>query len=291
MRVSKADLVPTDANLLPEYATFADLQAGCEAFMAEVNARPHRITRRPAAQMLAEERARLHPVAALPYTVAFGTTRTVPPNTPMITFEGGQYSVPHRLPGPDGEIFGGRSLLGKTVWVRGYGVGVGEQVVITYVDPARGPVEIARHQRTSPGSPRVDDAHFPPAPAGPLDRVPKAKNAAESAFLELGEGAVLWLREAAAAGTGKMRVKMAQAVDLSRLFDHRDVDWALGHAAVHGRFAEADLASILDHHAHHPRPGQPPAARHAGDNHSLAQGTTSWARLGQPSTRSQEVGR
>lgn len=90
------------------------------------------------------------------------------------------------------------------------------------------------------------------------------------------------LREAAAAGSGKMRVKMAQAVELSRLFDPRDVDWALGHAAVHGRFAEADLASILDHHARHPRPGQHQPAHRAGEGHSLAQGTTSWAPLGQP---------
>ena len=287
VRVSKADLVPTEANLLPEYASFAELQATCAAFQAEVNARPHRITRRPPVEMLAEERARLHPVAAVPYTVAFGTTRIVPANTPMITFEGGQYSVPYRLPGLDGEAFGGTSLLGATVWVRGYGVGVvGEQVVITYVDPARGPVEIARHDRARPGSPRVDDSHFPPAAAGPQDRAPKAKNPAESAFLALGDGAVLWLREAAAAGTTKMRVKMAQAVDLSRLFDARDVDWALGHAAVHGRFAEADLASILDHHARRPRPGQPSAARRAGDQHSLAQGTLSWAQLGQPATSS-----
>ena len=145
VRVSKADLVPTDANLLAEYQTFADLQKARGAVQGEVNTRPHRLTRRPPVQMSAEERARLHPVAAIPYTVAFGTTRTVPPNTPMITFEGGQYSVPHRLPGPDGEAFGGISMLGKTVWVRGYGVGgIGEQVVITYLDPARGPVEIAR---------------------------------------------------------------------------------------------------------------------------------------------------
>ena len=42
---------------------------------------------------------------------------------------------------------------------------------------------------------------------------------------------------------------MAEAVALAKLFDPVEVDWALGHAAVHGRFAEADLASILDHHA------------------------------------------
>ena len=38
----------------------------------------------------------------------------------------------------------------------------------------------------------------------------------------------------------------------ARLFTPAEVDWALGHAAVHGRFAEADLASILDHHRQQP---------------------------------------
>lgn len=42
---------------------------------------------------------------------------------------------------------------------------------------------------------------------------------------------------------------MAAAVALAKLFSPSEVDWALGHAAVHARFAEADLASVLDHHA------------------------------------------
>ncbi len=42
---------------------------------------------------------------------------------------------------------------------------------------------------------------------------------------------------------------MAAAVELAKLGDPVAVDWALGHAAVHGRFAEADLSSILAHHA------------------------------------------
>jgi hypothetical protein len=50
-----------------------------------------------------------------------------------------------------------------------------------------------------------------------------------------------------------MRVKMTEALALAKLFDPVEVDWALGHAAVHGRFAEADLSSILDHHDHHER--------------------------------------
>ena len=64
-----------------------------------------------------------------------------------------------------------------------------------------GPVEVARHARATPGSPKIDDAHFPPAPAGALDRKPLARNAAEAEFLALGDGARLWLTEAAAAGT------------------------------------------------------------------------------------------
>jgi hypothetical protein len=39
VRVAKADLVPTEANLLPEYANFAALEAACGAFCDEVNAR------------------------------------------------------------------------------------------------------------------------------------------------------------------------------------------------------------------------------------------------------------
>ena len=87
----------------------------------------------------------------------------------------------------------------------------------------------------------------------------------------------MWLIEAAAAGTTKMRVKMAEALSLAKLFDPVEVDWALGHAAVHGRFAEADLPSILDHHARAPKVGE----HRASEDSSLTQGTSPWARLGQ----------
>ena len=263
VKLAKADLVPTDANLREAYASFADLQEACEAFCELVNSRPHRVTRRAPIDMLAEERLRLHPVAVSPFTVAFGTTRVVPANTPMVAFESGQYSVPH-------------ALCGQTVWVRVHGRGPDEQVVITHVG-ASGPVEVARHTRATPGTPKLDDTHFPDSPAGALERTPRARNASEAAFLALGKGAGLWLSEAAAAGTTKMRVKMAAAVELAKLFTPAEVDWALGHAAVHGRFAEADLGSILDHHRRRPHPGE----QRAGEDRSLTQGTRSWAGLGQ----------
>lgn len=213
--------------------------------------------------MLVQERARLHTVPTEAYTVALGATRQVPVNSPMVTFESGQYSVPH-------------TLLGQTVWVRAYGAGAGEQIVVVHVG-ADGPVEVARHPRATPGSPRLADAHFPDAPAGALHRQPKARNAAEAAFLALGDGARLWLTEAAAAGTARMRVKMAEAVALAKLFDPGEVDWALGHAALHSRFAEADLPSILNHHAASGGAGQ---AHTAGEDRSLTQGTSGWAALG-----------
>jgi transposase len=265
VKLAKADLVPKDTNLLDQYATFGQLEAACEAFCAQVNARVHRVTRRTPAEMLTQERSRLHPLPASPHTVAFGVTRQVPVGTPMVSYDGGQYSVPSHL-------------LGQSVWVRVHGRGVDEQVVIVHVGPD-GPVEVARHRRAAPGSPRLDEAHFPPAPAGALGRTPSARTPADAAFLAIGDGARLWLSEAAAAGTGKMRVKMAQAVTLAKLFGVKEVDWALGHAAVHARFAEADLPSILDHHHHATTTADGPRTR-AGEGGSLTQGTAGWAALG-----------
>ena len=56
VKVAKADLVPTSANLLEEYASFAELERACAGFCELVNARPHTETRRPPFAMLAEER-------------------------------------------------------------------------------------------------------------------------------------------------------------------------------------------------------------------------------------------
>ena len=262
VKIAKADLVPCEANLLPEYDSFAELESACTAFCDQVNNRVHRVTRRVPAEMLAEERARLHPLPEHPWTAAFGVTRTVPSNTAMIAFEYGSYSVPH-------------TLAGQTVWVRPYA----DQVVIVHVGAA-GPVEVARHARTTAGHPRVDDAHFPPRPEGPLHRTPRPKTVAEAQFLALGDGAALWLTEAGAAGCSRIRAKMAEAVDLAALHDPAAVDRALGQAATAGRFGHGDLAAIVAHQAGDPdHPAGQPAR--AGEHNSLAQGTAGWAGLGE----------
>jgi hypothetical protein len=257
VKLAKADLVPTEANLLPEYASFAELEAACERFCGQVNARAHRITRRAPAEMLAEERPRLHPVPAAPFTAALGVTRKADALS-LVSYEGGQYSVPHEL-------------AGQAVWVRRHG----GQVVITHAGPA-GPVEVARHLQTTPGSPRVDDSHYPPAPPGALNRTPRPRTQAEAQFLAIGDGARLWLAEAAAAGATRVRAKMAQAVQLAALHGADAADRALGQAAAAGRFAETDLAAILNHQAT-AAAGEP---SRAGEASSLAQGTAGWARHG-----------
>jgi hypothetical protein len=193
VRVAKADLVPTETNLCDAYGSFAELEAACAAFCDQVNTRAYLSTRRVPVEMLAEEQQRLHPLPAAPFTAAFGVMRTVGLTTPMVSFEVGQYSVPH-------------TLAGQRVWVRRHG----EQVVIVHVGE-RGPREVARHAVTTPGTPRLDDAHFPPAPSGVLSRPPRARSDAEAAFLAIGAGAVLWLTEAAATGATRVRTKMAEA--------------------------------------------------------------------------------
>ena len=257
VRVAKADLVPADANLLQEYASFAELEAACQAFCDQVNARPHRVTRRAPAEMLAGERARLHPVPAAPFTAALGVTRRVDAMS-LVTFEGGQYSVPHEL-------------AGQAVWVRRHG----GQVVISHAGPG-GPAEMARHLAAAPGSPRVEDAHYPAAPPGPLNRMPKARTSAEAQFLAIGDGAALWLAEAAATGASRVRATMATAVQLAALHGPGATDRALGQAAAAGRFGGGDLAAILARQAAAAE-GEP---SRAGEQSSLAQGTAGWARHG-----------
>lgn len=258
VRVAKADLVPTDANLVGDYPNWTALETACGAFCDEVNARAHRVTRRAPVEMLAEERPRLHRLPEHPYTAAFGETRTVGCPQPMVQLDWCLYSVPSRL-------------AGETVWVRARG----EEVIITHVS-ADGPVEVARHLVTTPGNPRVDDAHFPPMPEGPLNRTPVPNNPAEAEFLAIGDGAVLWLREAGAAGATRVRAKMADAVALAKLSGAGPVNWALGHAAVYGRFAEADLGLILTHRAS----ATLGKAQQASETHSLQAGTDAWKGFG-----------
>ena len=119
--------------------------------------------------MLAEERHRLHALPEAPYTAALGETRKVSWSS-TISFGGVTYSVPH-------------TLADETVWVR-----VDGDHIVMHCAPS-GPIEVARHQRSTPGHPMIDDAHCTPRPPGPLARRPKPTSAAEAEISELRSGA------------------------------------------------------------------------------------------------------
>ena len=74
VRISAADLVPCDANLLGAYESFAALETACDAFCAHVNSRVHATTHRVPAEMLVEERLRLHPTGQADYRQIAVTT-------------------------------------------------------------------------------------------------------------------------------------------------------------------------------------------------------------------------
>jgi len=228
VKIAKADLVPTDANLLPAYETFGELRAACDAFCEEVNARVHRETRRQPVELLAEERQRLHPLPDEPYTVAFGVTRVVDDES-TVRFGSARYSGPHQL-------------VGERVWVRV----AGDELVLTHVGLV-GACEVARHRLTTAGNPRIDPAHYPERTRDPLHPLPRATSPDEAAFLALGDGAERWLILAAASGAERIRTKVRRATELATLVGPSQVERALGLAAEAGRFADGDLESIVDH--------------------------------------------
>ena len=260
VRVAKADLVATDHNLLGEYEDMAALEAACQAFCDRVNAREHRVTRRPPAVMLADERVRLHPLPKLAHTVCFGQTRRVDRQS-TISVGSAIYSVPS-------------SLVDERVWARVHG----SELVVVHADGVEGPREVARHALTTPGSPRINDEHYPPRPPGALQRTPKANSEQERAFLQVGPGANAWLTAAAAAGASRVRRKMAEAVDLAKLHDAADVNDALAAAAAAGRFADGDLAAILAHQQAGAQVIEFPAR--ASEQQSLQSSTRSWEGFG-----------
>ncbi|MEX2549384.1 MAG: IS21 family transposase, partial [Nitriliruptoraceae bacterium] len=229
VRIAKADLVPTTANLRDDYHSFGELRAETAVFCDTVNTRPHRETGRAPIDMLAEEQARLHPVPRDPYVAALGETRVVSRSS-VISLGGVRYSVPHQL-------------IDQQVFVRVDG----DEVIVAH-QARDGVREVARHLVSTPGCPRLDLSHYPPRSASKiLDHKPEPRTPGEAAFLALGPGAAAWLTNAAAAGTARVRMKMNQAVEFAAVYGEQEVDAALAAAAEAGRFAEKDLASILRH--------------------------------------------
>jgi transposase len=230
VRVAKADLVPSQCNLLPAYDTFPSLVEACDNLGDELNGREHRESRRLPAEALSDELALMHWLPLEPYTAALGETRQVEENQ-TIRFGSVRYSLP-------------KLWVDQEVWCRVQG----DELVIVGRDQ-RGLREIVRHQLSVPGKPRILDEHYPNHPngRGTLQPKPRPQSETERNFLALGEGAEVWLTTAAAFGVTRIRAKMSRATELAVLVGAGRVNEALHRAAHAGRFGENDLASILGH--------------------------------------------
>ena len=256
VKLAKADLVPTEYNLFEEHSSFSALEVACTELMAELNGRPHSVTRRCPAELLEVERTKLHPVPDLRLhrrlrgvTVDRLVLGRVVPGSPLL-------GAPHpgRWPG-----------LGPGCRRRGG-------------DRGRGGIHCHRGGPPRPGGGRtgLDQRRALPRRSNhPLDRAPRATKESEASFLALGEGATRYLVEAAAVGTRRLEKKMAEAVTLAALHGVDVVDRALGIAAIAGRFAEGDLESIIVHASGETRGAAVPPAEH-----SLASGTAGWSGFG-----------
>lgn len=261
VKIAKADLVPTQVNLRPEYASFQELSEACAKWSESVNTREHSAGFIPS-QRLAQERALLHPVPREPYELLVGTPRRVPVNTPMITFQHVQYSVPYQY-------------MGEQVMVRENETR--QELVITARDTDGIIRQIATHTKGFRGDIITCDTHFPKGAlrGGPADRRVIATSSAEAAFLAIGEGAHAFVRSAAVAGVPKLRERLPLLTLLTASWPAAAVDEALATAAKVGRFLVADVESILE------RPAV--TIRHYDalpESVTLAQGTAGWEHLG-----------
>ena len=163
--------------------------------------------------------------------------------------------------------------MDERVWARVDG----SELVVVHADSPEGPHEVARHELTTPGRPSLCDEHYPPRPAGALERKPKARSGEERAFLALGAGAEAWLVRAAAVGAQRVRRKMAEAVDLAKLHGLGEVESALAVCAQAGRFGDGDLAAIIAHQA---AGTIIPFPARASEEQSLQRSTQAWEGFG-----------
>ncbi|MFI9723830.1 hypothetical protein ACIHFE_29935 [Streptomyces sp. NPDC052396] len=131
-RIAKADLVPTEANLRGQYASFAELAAACETWCEQVNNRRHRSTGQIPVDRLHVERRLLHRLPDEPLALALGEERLVGDDQ-TVSLASVHYST---QPGH----------VGTKVWCRV----VGDKLVVT-ARQGTDLVEVVRHQVSTPG--------------------------------------------------------------------------------------------------------------------------------------------
>ncbi|PRQ10284.1 IS21 family transposase, partial [Corynebacterium sp. 13CS0277] len=232
--VAKEHLVPTQANLACEYASFAELVARCEQFVEEVNQRECVRGLTPA-QLLEREREFFSAVPQSSLVVSPSGVRKVGQRTPMVTFQGVQYSVPQRL-------------LGQQVVVTSDPQNT--TVVVMVIDDVTGQIEVVAEHKVPADravTTVVDDSHFPGVPVvrGPAHHRPRATTAQEAKFLAYGAGAERYVAACVDQGVSAVAVRCEKIMALTQGFSSQEVDAGLALAAQHQRLTVADVLSLI----------------------------------------------
>jgi hypothetical protein len=214
---AKRDLVVPTGGWSDQAAANAAARAWC----AEVNDRIHSEIAAVPQERLTRERPLLHPLPSLRPPLRQGVLRRVD-RLATIRFGSARYSVPVRLVGATVEV---RALDG--------------QVVICCDGQ-----EVARHGVVAPGEIATDDAHYGGKVARPT-RAIRPRTEGERAFLALGEIAAAFLRDAAAAGTGRLSGEIAEIVALEASWGRDALTRAVERAVTFRRFKAADVRAIL----------------------------------------------
>ncbi|HQJ27138.1 MAG TPA: IS21 family transposase [Thermoleophilia bacterium] len=213
-----------ESDLLGGLGPFADLgeaNAAAARWCAEVNGRPHAETCAVPAERLTVEQELLRPLPSLRPALAAGVSRKVD-RLACVRFGSARYSVP-------------AELVGHAVRVL---VEEGDLVVFA------GGAEVARHRLVAPGAVALRDEHYGGPRRAPV-RSPRARSAAEKAFLALGPEAEAFLVAAAAAGTPRLAAEIAEIDELACAWGPEALRRALTRALTFRCFRAADLASIL----------------------------------------------
>lgn len=203
---------------------FADADAAnavAPDWCAEVNGRTHSEICAVPGDRLAVERELLRPLPSLRPALSAGVERKVD-RLACVRFGSARYSVPVKLVGQrvrvvceDGEL-------------------------VAYADGS----EVARHDLVAPGEVALSDVHYGGPRTDPV-RAPRARSAAEKAFLALGADAEAFLVAAAAAGTPRLTSEIARINELACAWGAGPVARALSRALAFRCFRAAEVASIL----------------------------------------------
>ena len=206
---------------LGPFADAAAANAVAPAWCDEVNGRPHAEICAVPAERLLVERELLRPLPELRPALSAGVERRVD-RLSCVRFASARYSVPAELVGRRVRVLAERGQL------------------LVFADAA----EVARHDLVAPGEVSLTDEHYGGPRREPV-RAPRARSAAEKAFLALGPDAEAFLVAAAAAGTPRLAREIAQINGLAAAWGPAAMAAALSRSLAFRCFGAAEVASIL----------------------------------------------